>query len=124
MANDFTDIKSVLSEYSRDIQDEITNEAIRIGKDSANELKHTSPIRSGRYRKGWTTNVEKGFSEVVVTVHNKKAYQLTHLLEKGHKLNKNGHLVGVVGAKPHIYPVEQKAVKEFEEKVEQIIGGK
>ncbi len=120
MANDFTDIKSVLSEYSRDIQDEITNEAIRIGKDSANELKHTSPIRSGRYRKGWTTNVEKGFSEVVVTVHNKKAYQLTHLLEHPHLL-RNGQKST---PKVHIYPVEQKAVKEFEEKVEQIIGGK
>lgn len=123
MANDFSDIKSILSEYSKDIQDEIANEAIRIGKESAKDLKHTSPVKSGRYKKGWTSTVERGFSEIKVTVHNKTAYQLTHLLEKGHKLNRNGHLVGVVGAKSHIYPVEQNAVHEFELKVEQIIGG-
>lgn len=119
---DFSDIKSILSEYSRDIQDEIAEEAIRIGKDSVNELKHTSPIMSGKYRKSWTSKTERTFSEVKVTIYNKQ-YQLTHLLEKGHKINRNGRIVGIAGAKPHIYPVEQKANREYEIKVEQIIGG-
>lgn len=119
---DFSDIKSILSEYSSDIQDEIAQEAIRIGKDSVNELKHTSPVMRGKYRKGWSSKTEKTFSEVKVTVYNKE-YQLTHLLEDGHKINRHGRIVGVAGAKPHIYPVEQKAIREYELKVEQIIGG-
>lgn len=120
MANDFSEIKSILSEYSQDIQDEIANEAIRIGKESAKDLKHTSPVKSGRYKKGWTSTVERGFSEIKVIVHNKTAYQLTHLLEHSHLL-RNGQKST---PKKHIYPVEQNAVHEFELKVEQIIGGK
>lgn len=121
MANDFTEIKSILQEYSKDIQSEIEEDAIRIGKDSANELRHTSPKRSngGRYARGWTTKVEKGFSEISVTVHNKNAYQLTHLLEHSHLLRNGKKSVPIV----HIYPVEQNAIKNFERDVEQIIGG-
>ena len=119
MANDFNEIKSMLSEYSQDIQDEIAKEAERIGKESAKELKHTSPVKSGRYKKGWTTKVERGFSEVKVIVHNKTAYQLTHLLEHSHLLRNGQKSI----PKEHIYPVEQNAIREFELKVEQIIGG-
>ena len=119
MANDFSEIKSILSEYSQDIQNEIAEEATRIGKESAKELKHTSPVHSGRYKKGWTTKVEKGFIEVKVIVHNKNAYQLTHLLEHPHLLRNGAKST----PKVHIYPVEQKAIKEFELKVGQIIGG-
>ena len=113
------DISKILTEYSRDIQNEISEEAIRIGKDGANELKHTSPKRSGRYARSWTTDVEKTFEGINVTIHNKKAYQLTHLLEHSHLLRNGQKSIPIV----HIYPVEQKAIKEFETKVEQIIGG-
>lgn len=114
------DIKDILSEYSRDIQNAISEEAIRIGKDGANELKHTSPKRSGRYARSWTTDVEKTFEGINVTIHNKKAYQLTHLLEHSHLLRNGRKSKPIV----HIYPVEQKAIKEYEYKVEQIIGGR
>lgn len=119
MANDFSEIKSILSEYSKDIQDEIAEEATRIGKESAKQLKHTSPIKSGRYKKGWTTSVDRGFSTISVVVHNKNAYQLTHLLEHSHLLRNGAKST----PKVHIYPVEQQAIHEFELKVEQIIGG-
>lgn len=117
--SDFLEIGDILKEYSKDIQNAISEEAIRIGKDGANELKHTSPKRSGKYARSWTTDVEKTFEGITVTIHNKKAYQLTHLLEHSHLL-RNG-----LKSKPitHIYPVEQKSIKEFETKVEQIIGG-
>lgn len=119
MSNSILDIKKILSEYSKDIQNEISEEAIRIGKNGANELKHTSPKKSGKYARSWTSQVEKTFEGINVTIHNKKAYQLTHLLEHSHLL-RNG-----TKSKPisHIYPVEQKSIKEFESKVEEIIGG-
>lgn len=119
MSKSILDIKEILSEYTKDIQDEISEEAIRIGKDGANELKHISPKKSGKYARSWTSKAEKTFEGINVIIHNKKAYQLTHLLEKSHLL-RNG-----TKSKPisHIYPVEQKAIKEFESKVNQIIGG-
>ena len=116
------DIKDILSEYSKDIQNDISEEAVRIAKDGANELKHTSPKRSGRYAKGWTTQVDKTFEGTYATIHNKKAYQLTHLLEKPH-LDRTGTRIITPASAGHIYNVEQKAIKEFETKVEQIIGG-
>ena len=122
---DFSGISDILRGYAKDIQEQIKDEGERIGRDSANELKHTSPKRSGKYARNWTVdigkkyNADKGISEFSVIVHNKKAYQLTHLLENPH-LKRNGQLSKPIS---HIYPVEQKAVKEFTEKVEQIIGG-
>lgn len=119
MSNNILDIKEILSEYSKDIQEAISEEAIKIGKDGANELKHTSPKKSGKYARSWTTKVDKTFDGINVTIHNKKAYQLTHLLEHSHLL-RNGTKSTPIS---HIYPVEQKAIKEFETKVGQIIGG-
>ena len=116
---DFSIVSDILNDYSKDIKEAISEEAIRIGKDGANELKHTSPKRSGRYARNWTTNVEKTFEGINVTIHNKKAYQLTHLLEHSHLLRNGQKSIPIV----HIYPVEQKSIKEFETKVEQIIGG-
>ena len=126
MANDFTEIKDILNEYSTDIQNEIVSEAERLGKEGAKELRHISPpnARTGRYRKGWTSVLERTFTEVKVTIHNKTAYQLTHLLENGHRLTRNGQLIGNVKAYPHITPVGEKISQEFYLNVEQIIGGK
>ena len=45
-----------------------------------------------------------------ITIQNKKAYQLTHLLEHSHLL-RNGTKSTPIS---HIYPVEQKSIKEFE----------
>ena len=35
-------------------------------------------------------------------VHNKKTYRLAHLLNNGHRIIKNGRVVGSAKAKPHI----------------------
>lgn len=116
------DIKDILNEYSNGIRESISEEAIKVGKDGANELKHTSPKRSGRYARGWTTKVEKTFEGTFATIHNKNAYQLTHLLEKPH-LDRTGKKIITPASAGHIYNVEQKSIKEYERKVEQIIGG-
>lgn len=119
MSNSILDIKEILTEYSRDIQEAIGEEAIKIGKNGANELKHTSPKKSGKYAKGWTSKVVKSFEGINVTIYNQKAYQLTHLLEYSHVLRNGTKSTPIT----HIYPVEQKSIKDFENKVEQIIGG-
>lgn len=115
--NSVLDIKDILSDYSDDIQDAITLEAQNVAKKAQNELKNTSPKRTGKYRKGWRVNVEKGRGFVNCIVHNATAYQLTHLLEKPHAL-RNG---GVSTPKVHIKPVEEAAIKEFESNVAKII---
>lgn len=115
--NSILDIKDILDEYSEDIQDAITLEAQNVAKKAQNELRNTSPKRTGKYRKGWRVSTEKGRGYVECVVHNATDYQLTHLLEKPHAL-RNG---GVSTPKVHIKPVEEAAVKEYESNVAKII---
>lgn len=111
------EISDILNEYSNDIQEAITEEAQSVAKEAVSELKNTSPKRTGDYRKGWRTKTIKGKGFVTSIVHNATDYQLTHLLEKPH-LKRNG---GITTPKVHIAPVEEKAVKEYEKDVENII---
>lgn len=117
MSDSLLDIKEILSEYSEDIQDGITEEAQSIARQGVDELRNTSPKRTGKYRKGWRVKTEKGKGYVECIVHNATDYQLTHLLEKPHAL-RNG---GTSKPKVHIAPVEQKCVRAFEKGVENII---
>ena len=119
MARDsILDIQDILNEYSSDIQELIDEEANKIAKEAQNELKSSSPKgKRGKYAKGWRVKSSKGKGYTENIVYNTE-YQLTHLLEKGHRITRNGQRVGVAGAKVHIKPVEQKAIKEYEKRVE------
>lgn len=119
------DIKDILGDYSKELDDALYEEAKTIAKDGVQELKHTSPINKrntankGRYRRGWRMDIEKGFGYVEATIHNKTDYQLTHLLEKPH-LKRNG---GITIPKVHIKPVEEKCIKDFEDKLTRKLEG-
>lgn len=124
MGKGILEVKDILSEYSKDIEEEITNKAQEIAKKSANELKNTKntyQVKTGKYNRGWRVNTKKGNGYVECVVHNTQ-YQLTHLLEKGHNIvGRNGQIKGKAKAFPHIAPVEEKAVREYERDVENII---
>lgn len=111
------EIKDILDEYSKDIQEGITDDAIKVAKEAVIDLKNTSPNRTGSYRKGWRVKKDKGNGYINCIVHNATDYQLTHLLEKPH-LKRNG---GLTTPKVHIAPVEEKSIKQYEREVEQII---
>lgn len=118
MASDsLLDIKTILDEYSSDIQEAITEETEKIAKKGKDELKNKSPKRTGSYRRGWRVKKEKGFGFVECIIHNATDYQLTHLLEKPH-LKRNG---GITTPKVHIKPVEEKCIREYQKNIENII---
>lgn len=124
MASDsILDIKEILGEYSKSMDDALYEAAKEIAKDGVQELKHTSPINKkntahrGKYRKGWRMDITKGFGTVEAEIHNKTDYQLTHLLEKPH-LKRGG---GLTVPKPHIAPVEEKCIREFEQELKRKI---
>lgn len=111
------EIKDILNEYSSDIQEAIQEEALKVATKGRDELRNTSPKRTGKYRKGWSIKTEKGKGYVECIIHNSTNYQLTHLLEHSH-LTRNGRKTT---PKVHIKPVEQTCIKEYEKKVEKII---
>lgn len=118
--NSILDIKDILSEYSEDIQDAITLEAQNVAKKAQNELKNTSPKRTGKYSKGWRVNTEKDRGSILCTIYNQNA-GLTMLLEKPHVIRNKYGTWGTSTPKVHIKPVEESAVKEYESNVAKII---
>lgn len=117
MANSILDVSKILNDYSIDVQETITADAQNVAKQGVNDLKRTSPERTGKYRKGWRVKTIKGNGFVDCTIHNATSYQLTHLLEKPH-LTRNGK---IVMPKVHILPVELRCKYQFEKDVETII---
>lgn len=126
MAKGILDVSTILNEYSKDIQSEITETAINIAKTGVSELKNNSPksikktSHRGKYAKGWRCNISKGTGFVECVIHNSTDWQLTHLLENEHATNNGGKYVP---KKKHIEPVHDKCVKSYQEEVEKIIRG-
>ncbi len=109
-------IVSALAEYTDEVIKGVEKESKSIAEKAVETLKATSPKGStGKYAKGWAISTING----KYLVHNKTSYQLSHLLEYGHA-KVNG---GRTESKPHIRPVEEKAVNDFIDGVERVIRG-
>lgn len=108
------DLQIVLSESlgvcSLAIQDAVNAAAEKVGKEAVKKLKDTSPKGDNKthaYSKGWRYKVTKVQADgsFDIKIYNATYGSLTHLLEKGHPLVRNGATVGRAKAKPHIGPV-------------------
>ena len=103
--------------------EEVSNEAVPL-------LKAASPIKrygknAGRYAKGWKAEKRTGSTStrLLYSVHNKTDYQITHLLEHGHKIvGRNGSVIGSVAPRVHIAPINEETQKNLEKKIEEIIA--
>jgi len=126
--NSLLDIKSILNEYSNDIQDGITEAAFKVVEDGKNKLKVTSPKRvkgGGAYRKGWRVAKRSGKGYVHATIYNATHPQLTHLLERPHAIRNQYGSWGTYDPQKsgtvHIEPVEKECNQSFRKDVEQVI---
>lgn len=118
-----TNVEALPEELARQLQDwtntevrKKVNEAIAETADAgAQQLKKGGPYeeRSGKYTKDWDKKQRiKAATAITNTeeysVYNKKHYQLTHLLEKGHQ-SRNG---GRVKPYEHIAQTEKEMSEE------------
>lgn len=120
--SNLNDINKILNSYTEEIQDGIVSAAEELADYGVKKLKNTKgtyKVRTGDYNKSWTKKVDRGKSYVHATIHNKKHYRLTHLLEDGH-VTRNGKRTK---AYKHISPVNDEIQKKYLKKVEDIIGG-
>lgn len=117
--NSLLSINSFLNDWSAQVSkdvDEAASEAANAIKDN---LKRTSPRKTGSYAKGWAVKKQNA----AYIVHNKTDYQLTHLLENGHDVVAYGKKVGHVNPKPHIKQAEQLGIEYFEDLIAKKVGG-
>ena len=112
------EIVANLQKYNADITEGIRQIGEEVATELQTDLQTNSPKQTGEYAKGWKIQKNYEYRKVKFVVHNSKKPWLTHLLENGHAI-RNGS--GRVRAFPHIAPAEQRAVKEFEKKVEELL---
>lgn len=112
------DLSEFFADLFKDCEAEI-NEATKtasknVAEKSVKKLKSTSPKNKGhtKYAKSWKVKkIDDGY-----VVYNELP-GLTHLLENGHDIVKNGVKVGRARAYPHIKPVEEEGKTLFVEEV-------
>lgn len=89
------------------------------GKELAKTLRKTSPKRTGKYARSWTTKVlSNNTFEYYVSVRNRDHYQLTHLLEKPHQKRNGGRTTPKVHIKPARDKIEQEFINETKDLIE------
>lgn len=106
-------MNDILAQYTSDINKDLDEVMKEEAQETKKALREKSPTQSGRYAKGWAVKHEKGR----YIVYNKKP-QLTHLLEKGHDIKRNGVKIGEAPAFPHISKVEEWMQDDIMKKLE------
>lgn len=119
-------IDLTMEDYANGVDGCLAKASEEAGKSAANELHHTSPERTGNYRKSWTfreKEIRKGKNyRTEMVVYNEKYYRLTHLLEKSHRIaNRYGHY-GKSTPQPHIATAQKNAEEKFMDVFENELG--
>lgn len=113
-------LTALMKQYSEDVSAEIEEALTKIGKEAAAMLRSGSPRHTGKYAKGWRSDISKDSGSIEVIVHEStKQAALTHLLERGHKTRGGRHFVA---ADPHIQPVREWADAEALKAIEKAVA--
>lgn len=116
------EINKILTDYAKGVDKSMIEVEEEVASEAVKKLKSTSPkkakgTRAGHYAKSWEVDKKTKQNYAQTIIHNKD-YQLTHLLENGHDIVRNGKVVGHAKAQPHIKPVEEWVKKEMVERIE------
>ena len=110
-------IHDFMEERCIEVDDEAMQAAGEAGQHAAQLLRERSrkSVGGGAYAKDWVAEAEASETGVEVVVHNKRHYQLTHLLELGHAIaNQFGKYDGHGAGDGIIAQVADEVSGEFE----------
>ena len=108
------EVKAQLQAYCDEVTEAVKAEVDTVAEECLQDIKANSPVRTGRYRKGWRKEVAfESRDDIRISVRNKPCPGLTHLLENGHAKAGGGRVEGI----PHIKPAELHAAEKLADKV-------
>lgn len=107
------EIASAVRTYTKEVKEEIETAKNEVSKEFKIDVSRDSPEKTGSYKTGWRIKKEKRSYKI----YNKTDYQLTHLLEKSHAKRGGGRTT----PKIHIAPNEERAIREFLNRIERAI---
>ena len=116
------DINKVLAQYTSDVNMVIQSTIDTTSREAAQKLRTESARThgNGEYAKNWAVKKERGRA---VVYNRAPTYRLTHLLENGHDIIRNGKKVGEYRpAEKHIKPVEEWVQNELPKRLEEALG--
>lgn len=112
-------VDEILKEYGNDVvknANEVTKRLSKMGSQLVKE-EAKQKFNGKKYYKSWTYKIDKDKKAGDRGIIYSRMPQLPHLLEKSHKVGKNGWYEG----RPHIQPVEEKLVEEYQRGIKQKI---
>lgn len=113
-------MQEVLNEYSVEVVKASNEAVVQTARKDVRDLKGASRFfksrRNHQYARSWTFRKEgkDELGSVSCVVYNRE-YQLTHLLEKGHDIVRNGITVGHYEGHAHIKDVADRTGKALED---------
>lgn len=116
-------IMDALEEYAEKASEVIGETLPLVGQETAQDLRATSPKRTGDYAASWTYGMQTSRGSKKrnkLVVYNKNHYRIVHLLEKGHAKKNGGRVEAIVHVKPAQDRAEQKAIERITDKLENI----
>lgn len=112
-------IMKELNEYADLAANDMKTAVKSAAKTVQSEIKENAPVRTGAYKKSWTTKkVKEDSTTLDMVIHSSNRYQIAHLLEHGHAKRGGGRVPGVA----HIKPAEEKGVKQLTEDIKEALS--
>ena len=109
-----------LQEYADLATEDLKAAVKKAGKEAKDQVQAGAPVRTGKYKKSWSTkNTKETSNSLEVTVYSKDRYQIAHLLEFGHAKRGGGRVKAI----PHIASAESNAAEMLEREVERALQG-
>ncbi len=124
------EVNKILKLYTDECERAVLEVEESIAKEAVKKLNKTSPKnassggRHGKhYANDWVVDnrSKKHYAHIIIK---NNQYQLTHLLENGHEIVRNGQVVGHASKHPHIKPVEEWCKDETVRRLELYLGAK
>lgn len=112
-------VSRILEEYGDNVSSlvkEVTKKVARVGVKAVKANAQGEFGGTGKYAKGWTSQIEEDHFSAQGFIYNKSLPGLPHLLEHGHAMRGGGRS-GSVAGREHIAPVEQELVEQFENNI-------